>query len=108
MQIFHIRAAFRREKSFENRSTNNKVIARCIIFYGHLLGYLVYRMAYQALMTVGTFEIVRNLPEDAYGLIFGINVFFGLGFQTILTYVVSRSFSHLFLTKKIIKYFKYF
>lgn len=39
-------------------------------------------------------EIAKELPEDSYGLIFGINTFFAYCLQSILTIiVVSDSFS---------------
>ena len=38
-------------------------------------------MAYQVLMTVATVEIVKDLPRDSYGLIFGANLFAALGCQ---------------------------
>ena len=53
------------------------------------IGYLVFRMSYQVLMTIASYEIVKQLPEDAYGLIFGINTFIGLCYQTVLTIVVN-------------------
>ena len=40
-------------------------------------------MSYQALMTVAYFEIVKELPKDSYGLIFGFNTFVALGIQVI-------------------------
>jgi thiamine transporter 2/3 len=46
-------------------------------------------MSYQTLMTVASFEIVKDLPSDAYGLVFGLNVFLALGLQTALTFVVN-------------------
>ncbi len=50
-------------------------------------------MLYQVLMTVASFEIVKEIPEDVYGLIFGINTFYALGLQTILTLVVNTALS---------------
>jgi len=52
-------------------------------------GYYFIRMSYQALLTIAYFEIVKELPEDSYGLIFGFNTFIGLGCQTILTLIVN-------------------
>lgn len=43
-------------------------------------------------MTVASFEIVKELNSralDCYALVFGINMFFALGTQTILTAVVN-------------------
>ena len=60
-----------------------------IYVYHTYLGYYFIRMSYQALLTIAYFEIVKELPEDSYGLIFGFNTFVGLGCQTILTLVVN-------------------
>ena len=46
-------------------------------------------MSYQVVMTISSFEIVKMIPEDSYGLVLGINAFFGVGFQTILTIIVN-------------------
>ena len=40
-------------------------------------------------MTISSYEIVKDLPEDAYGLIFGINTFAAVGVQSILALVVN-------------------
>jgi len=40
-------------------------------------------------MTIASFEIAKLIRRDAYGLIFGINMFFGVGAQTLLTFVVA-------------------
>ena len=55
----------------------------------YLSGYSIYRISYQTLMTVASFEIVKDLPEDSYALIFGINMFVALGLQTLLTVIVN-------------------
>ena len=41
-----------------------------------LSGYMFYRMSYQLLMTVSSFEIARCIKKDAYALIFGINFWY--------------------------------
>ena len=38
------------------------------------IGYLLYRSIYQILMTIASFEIVKQLPRDSYGLVFGFNI----------------------------------
>ena len=38
-----------------------------------------------------SFEIARNISPSSYGLVFGINTFLALGFQTILTTIVADS-----------------
>ena len=47
-------------------------------------------MSYQLLVTIATVEIVKHIPPDAYGLIYGLNTFVGLGLQCILTLVVNN------------------
>ena len=34
------------------------------------IGYLAFRISYQVLMTIASFEIVKQLPKDSFGLIF--------------------------------------
>ena len=46
-------------------------------------------MSYQILMTVASFEIAGRIAHHTTGLIFGINTWFALGFQTILTITVA-------------------
>jgi len=55
------------------------------------LGYLAFRAAYQMMITVASFEIASNITQTSYGLVFGINTFLALLFQTILTSVVADS-----------------
>ena len=55
-------------------------------------GYAIYRIMYQVLMTIASFEIVRKLSSnglDCNALVFGLNMFFALGTQTVLTGVVN-------------------
>jgi thiamine transporter 2/3 len=54
-------------------------------------GYVIFRMSYNMMMTVASFEIARNLKENSYGLVFGINTWMGLGVQTALTLTVADS-----------------
>ena len=60
-------------------------------FFVTVLGYFLVRMSYQLLVTIATVETVKHIPEDAYGLIYGLNTFFGLGLQCILTAVVNNT-----------------
>lgn len=53
------------------------------------IGYLAFRISYQVLMTIASFEIVKQLPKDSFGLIFGFNSFLALGCQTILSLTVN-------------------
>ncbi|XP_066283314.1 thiamine transporter 2-like [Branchiostoma lanceolatum] len=50
--------------------------------------YVVYRTSYQALITIATFEVAKNLDKSLYALLFGMNTFVALALQTLLTAVV--------------------
>ncbi len=54
-------------------------------------GYILFRMSYNMMMTVASYEIARNLRENSYGLVFGFNQFMALGVQTALTITVADS-----------------
>ena len=68
-------------------------------------GYLVFRATFQMMITVArsvmmmmmmmmsvpSFEIARHINPSSYGLVFGLNTFLALGFQTILTTIVADS-----------------
>ena len=55
------------------------------------VGYILFRMSYQTMMTVASFEIAKNLKENSYGLVFGINSWLALGLEVILTITVADS-----------------
>ncbi|KAI8501744.1 hypothetical protein Bbelb_201560 [Branchiostoma belcheri] len=50
--------------------------------------YVFYRTAYQALITIATFEVAKSLDKALYALLFGVNTFVALALQTLLTAVV--------------------
>ncbi|XP_076752468.1 thiamine transporter 2 [Xylocopa sonorina] len=50
--------------------------------------YIVFGIIYQAMLTVASFEVAKCISEDSYGLIFGINTFFALLLQSLLTLIV--------------------
>ncbi|XP_076028355.1 thiamine transporter 1-like [Oratosquilla oratoria] len=52
------------------------------------INYIFFRVSYQVLITVASFQVAKKLRADSYGLVFGINMFFSLLMQTILTVVV--------------------
>jgi len=52
------------------------------------VGYLLFRPLFQMLITIASFEIARQIKPDSCGLVFGVNTFFALAFQSILTLVV--------------------
>ena len=49
-----------------------------------ILSHLNFRALYQFLITVASYEISRNLHDDTYGLVFGINTFVALAFQVMI------------------------
>ncbi|GAB1864141.1 Thiamine transporter 2 [Camponotus japonicus] len=51
-------------------------------------GYIVFGVIYHTMVTVASFEVAKYISEDSYGLIFGINMFFALLAQSLLTIVV--------------------
>ena len=66
--------------------------AMYMCLYLSSLGYSMFRILYQMLMTVSSFEIVKKLDSnglDCYALVFGINMFCALGIQTVLTVIVN-------------------
>lgn len=52
------------------------------------LGYLLYRPLFQMLITVASFEIARQIKSECCGLVFGVNTFLALAFQSILTLII--------------------
>ncbi|KAL1513893.1 hypothetical protein ABEB36_003233 [Hypothenemus hampei] len=50
--------------------------------------YVVFGALYHLTITVASSEIAKLIKEDSYGVIFGLNTFVGLLFQTALTLVV--------------------
>lgn len=55
------------------------------ISYG---GYIFFFILHSFTITISSAEIAKRLPEDSYGLIFGINTFFVCFLQSVLTLVV--------------------
>lgn len=50
--------------------------------------YIVFGIIYHTMVTVASFEVAKCISEDSYGLIFGINTFFALLLQSVLTAIV--------------------
>jgi thiamine transporter 2/3 len=53
--------------------------------------YIFYLIFFSFTICVSGAEIAKHLIDDCYGLVFGINTFVGISFQTILTAVVTSS-----------------
>ncbi|XP_015587819.1 thiamine transporter 1 [Cephus cinctus] len=50
--------------------------------------YILFGVIYHTIVTVASFQVVKHLLEDSYGLIFGINTLIALLLQSLLTYIV--------------------
>lgn len=51
-------------------------------------GYIIFGIIYHTMVTVASFEVAKCISEDSHGLIFGVNIFFALLMQSLLTFVV--------------------
>ncbi|XP_046742650.1 thiamine transporter 2-like isoform X2 [Diprion similis] len=51
--------------------------------------YVIFGLLYQAMITIASSEVAKNLSEDSYGLIFGINTLIALLLQSLLTFIVT-------------------
>lgn len=52
------------------------------------LGYIIFGVIHHTMVTVASFEVAKYISEDSYGLVFGVNSFFALLPQSLLTFVV--------------------
>lgn len=50
--------------------------------------YILFGVIYHTMITVANAEVAKNIVEDSYGLIFGVNTFIALALQSVLTLVV--------------------
>jgi len=51
--------------------------------------YMLFCILYSVLITIASSEVAKGLKKSSYGLVFGINTFLALLFQTILTLIVA-------------------
>ncbi|KAL6263321.1 hypothetical protein P5V15_006119 [Pogonomyrmex californicus] len=51
-------------------------------------GYIIFGVIYHTMVTVASFEVAKCISEDSHGLIFGVNIFFALVMQSLLTLIV--------------------
>ncbi|XP_016950075.1 thiamine transporter 1 [Drosophila biarmipes] len=51
-------------------------------------GFVLFGALYGFTITVASAEVARNLQEESYGLVFGVNTFVALVFQSLLTMIV--------------------
>uniref|UniRef100_A0A914DWM1 Reduced folate carrier n=1 Tax=Acrobeloides nanus TaxID=290746 RepID=A0A914DWM1_9BILA len=52
------------------------------------IGYAIFRVIYQAMITIAQYNIVCRISPYSYGFVFGMDTFIALALQTILTTVV--------------------
>ena len=52
-------------------------------------GYILFRMSYNIVMTIASFELATNIPSHSNGLVFGFNLFLAVGLQSLLAIAVS-------------------
>jgi len=50
--------------------------------------YILFGIIHHTMITVANAEVAKNLNEDSTGLIFGVNTFLAVAFQTVLTVIV--------------------
>ncbi|XP_023712947.1 folate transporter 1 [Cryptotermes secundus] len=50
--------------------------------------YVLFGVIYHTMITVANAEVAKNIGEDSYGLIFGVNTFMALALQSVLTLIV--------------------
>ncbi|XP_076662579.1 thiamine transporter 1 [Halictus rubicundus] len=72
------------------------------------LSFIIFGIIYHTMVTVASFEVAKSISEDSYGLIFGINTFFALALQSILTAVVVNGNLGLNLRSQYLIYGGYF
>jgi len=65
------------------------MIAKAINIWTTYAGYLIFRASYQMMMTIASFEVAKHINPSSYGLVFGVNIFMALLFQSALTAVVA-------------------
>ncbi|KAK3870342.1 hypothetical protein Pcinc_024420 [Petrolisthes cinctipes] len=52
------------------------------------INYILFRVSYQVLITIASYQVAKGLRADSYGLVFGINMTISLLLQSLLTLVV--------------------
>ncbi|XP_076302629.1 LOW QUALITY PROTEIN: thiamine transporter 1-like [Lasioglossum baleicum] len=70
--------------------------------------YIIFGIIYHTMVTVASFEVAKCISEDSYGLIFGINTFFALLLQSVLTAIVVNGNLQLDLRSQYFVYGGYF
>lgn len=52
------------------------------------INYVLFRVSYQVLITIASYQVAKQLRVDSYGLVFGINMFVSLLIQSLVTLVI--------------------
>ncbi|XP_050422759.1 thiamine transporter 2-like [Adelges cooleyi] len=53
------------------------------------VGYIIFGTFYHVMSTVANCEVAKNIPEDSYALVFGVNMFVSLILQTFMTIIIN-------------------
>lgn len=69
-----------------------------------IIGHIYFNFMY----IIYSFEVAKCISEDSYGLIFGINTFFALLLQSVLTAIVVNGNLKLNLRSQVRLLFKYY
>lgn len=70
--------------------------------------YIIFGNIYHIMVTIASFEVAKCISEDSYGLIFGVNTFFALLLQSLLTAIVVNGNLKLDLRSQYFVYGGYF
>ncbi|KAK0077691.1 hypothetical protein PV326_009878 [Microctonus aethiopoides] len=65
------------------------IVSRSYNIWLQYVIYIAFGIVYHTIVTVCSFEVAKKISEDSSGLIFGINIFLALTFQSILTFIVT-------------------
>ncbi|XP_063224208.1 thiamine transporter 1-like [Bacillus rossius redtenbacheri] len=65
------------------------VAAVCRAMWVAYLCHVLFGVLFNAMITIANAEVAKNIKEDSYGLIFGVNTFLALALQSVLTVVVA-------------------
>ncbi|CAK9833814.1 Thiamine transporter 2 [Anthophora retusa] len=70
--------------------------------------YIMFGIIYHTMVTVASFEVAKCISDDSYGLIFGVNTFFALLLQSVLTAITVNGNLKLDLRSQYFVYGGYF
>ncbi|KAK0163219.1 hypothetical protein PV327_006924 [Microctonus hyperodae] len=65
------------------------IVSRSYNIWLQYVIYIAFGVVYHTIVTVCSFEVAKRISDDSFGLIFGVNVFLALTFQSVLTFIVT-------------------